>query len=349
MSNISPINRATALVASDYERSTGTIEELLEKGWYAAGASPVHIAIKGSPQADSIRCQWHGVARTEAQREEQIRFLLGLADGTDLPSPEDTETIFTAYAEQLTPGWDERSKAWMIPLARGELSTGYLVLSCYAEYAVSEYILGEGPSTVTIAFEQTQHDYSYDVYLKAGESRGISMSDVPSRSQFRQDILDPPVIDAQAELKDTIMGRENVLFLIPMGVHDNIAMEAWQSVAQWDLQTDDQGILHAVGYGVDEDHYEYSQTLVNLKSRITVAATSDSFAGERIANISGLNQYYRDMGAYDDISPGDGNAETFVPARPLTTLSCADTSAVRDSASKFRLTPGLQHPPSPEG
>ena len=151
--------------ASDFASDTPTVEELLEKGWYADGASPVHVAIKGTPEADSIRCQWHGVARTLIQREEQIRFLLGLADDTELPSPQDVETIFTDYAEGAVPGWDEKSKAWMIPLARGELSAGYLVLSCYADYAVSEYILGEGPSTVTIVFEQTQHDYSYDVYV----------------------------------------------------------------------------------------------------------------------------------------------------------------------------------------
>ena len=317
VSNIHPINQATSLVASDYERTTETVEELLEKGWYAAGASPVHIAIRGTPREDSVRCEWHGVARTPAQREEQIRFLLGLADDTDLPSPADVETILTTYAEQLAPGWDERSKAWMIPLARGELSVGYLVMSCYADYAVSEYILGQGPSTVTVAFEQTEHDYSYDVYLKAGESRGINMDDVPTHAEFREDILDPPITGAEAELKGIIVGRENVLFLIPMGVHDNIAIEAWQSVAQWDLQTDDSGVLQALRYGVDGEHDEYSQTLANLKSRIATGATSDSFARERISNISGLNQYYQDMGAYSDISPGDGNLRTFTPAKPL--------------------------------
>ena len=113
------------------------------------------------------------------------------------------------------------------------------------------------------------------------------------------------------------MGRENVLFLIPMGVHDNIAIEAWQSVAQWDLQTDDSEVLQALRYGVDGEHDEYSQTLANLKSRIATGATSDSFARERISNISGLNQYYQDMGAYSDISPGDGNLRTFTPAKPL--------------------------------
>ena len=40
VSNIHLTNQATSLVASDYERTTETVEELLEKGWYAAGAPP---------------------------------------------------------------------------------------------------------------------------------------------------------------------------------------------------------------------------------------------------------------------------------------------------------------------
>ena len=94
-------------------------------------------------------------------------------------------------------------------------------------------------------------------------------------------------------------------------------------MAQWDLQTGDSGVLQALRYGVDGEHDEYSQTLANLKSRIATGATSDSFARERIRNISGLNQYYQDMGAYSDISPGDGNLRTFTPSEaPSHALVC---------------------------
>ncbi len=34
-----------------------------------------------------------------------------------------------------------------------------------------------------------------------------------------------------------IEGSESVLFLAPMEAHNAIAVEAWQAVAQWDLQT----------------------------------------------------------------------------------------------------------------
>ena len=39
-------------------------------------------------------------------------------------------------------------------------------------------------------------------------------------------------------------------------------------------------------------------------------------APTRIANVSGLTQYYRDMGAYGDITPDDGSTTTFTPAPP---------------------------------
>ena len=35
----------------------------------------------------------------------------------------------------------------------------------------------------------------------------------------------------------------------------------------------------------------------------------------RIANVSGLRQYYREIGAYGDITPDDGSTETFTPNR----------------------------------
>ena len=43
-------------------------------------------------------------------------------------------------------------------------------------------------------------------------------------------------------------GREAVVFLAPLGAHNAIAVEAWQVVDQWDLQTVD-GTVNAVRYG----------------------------------------------------------------------------------------------------
>ena len=120
--------------------------------------------------------------------------------------------------------------------------------------------------------------------------------------------------------------------LAPMGAHYTIAVEAWQVVAQWDLQTDDQGTVHAVCYGTLEGDPEHTQTLANLKSRITAATSATSTSATttpmRIANVSGLEQYYREIGAYGDITPDDGSTETFTPSQPPPVSSCSGVDAV---------------------
>ena len=135
-------------------------------------------------------------------------------------------------------------------------------------------------------------------------------------SEEYQAMLDQMVRDAETGLREALGERGAVVFLAPMGAHHAIAVEAWQAVGQWDLQLGVDGALLAIRYGLAESEAEYLQTLYNLKSRVTAAASSDVFAGKRIVNVSGLNQYYRDMGAYDDITPDDGDDSTFTPAQP---------------------------------
>ncbi len=82
-------------------------------------------------------------------------------------------------------------------------------------------------------------------------------------------------------------GSEALLFVVPLGAHNAIAVEAWQVVDQWDLQTVD-GTVNAVRHWAIEGDPEHTQTLARLKTRITTAAATDDFAGDRIANASGL-------------------------------------------------------------
>ena len=89
-------------------------------------------------------------------------------------------------------------------------------------------------------------------------------------------------------------------------------------------------------YGVHEGDPEHSQTLADLKSRITTAAAADDFADYRIANVSGLTQYYRDIGAYGDITPDDGSTETFTPSQPPSVAGVRD----RDGGDEREHEPG---------
>ena len=65
---------------------TASVEEVLEQGLRSAGASPVHIAVRGTASADSVRCDWRGIARTPAQRALAIRYRLGLEEDEAIPS-----------------------------------------------------------------------------------------------------------------------------------------------------------------------------------------------------------------------------------------------------------------------
>ena len=47
-----------------------SVEDVLDRGLLTLDASPVHIVVRGTAQANTVRCDWRGVARTAGQREE---------------------------------------------------------------------------------------------------------------------------------------------------------------------------------------------------------------------------------------------------------------------------------------
>ena len=75
---------------------TASVEEVLEQGLRSAGASPVHIAVRGTASADSVRCDWRGIARTPGQRALAIRYRLGLEEDEAIPSASYLELLFNA-------------------------------------------------------------------------------------------------------------------------------------------------------------------------------------------------------------------------------------------------------------
>ncbi len=133
---------------------TGTVEEVLEKGLRLAEAFPVHLAVRGTGVTNSVRCDWRGIARTLAQREAAVRFWLGLSSTDTLPSASFLEILFTVTLDTLNPEYKETAKSNFLAIARGGLSTEYLFLTCYVDYTASEYLLGAGPSTLTLAFDR---------------------------------------------------------------------------------------------------------------------------------------------------------------------------------------------------
>ncbi len=300
----------------------------MEQGLGLAGASPVHLAVRGTAEADTVRCAWRGIAQTAAQRERDIRFWLRLGTDDEIPPVALLEILFTVILNNVNPEYRETAKANFLAIARGGLSEEYLFLTCFADYAVTSYVLGTGttPGTVTVAYDNRGEAWSYELYRREHDAGTYGSDALQTRGDYEASLQDL-VVAAEEALAAEIGGRERIVFLAPMGAHHAIAFEAWQAVAHWDVETVD-GTVNAVRVGAPEGDPEHTQTLANLTSRITTAAASDAHATTRIANVTGLQAHYRTMGAYGDITPGDGQTTTFTPAQPPAAPTCTNGTAV---------------------
>ena len=320
------------------------VEALLERGLHQAGASPVHLAIRGTPAASSVRCAWRGIARTTQQREAAIRFWLGLDSDDPLPSTADLETLFTVTLETLDPDYRETAKANFLAIARGGESMDYLFLTCFADYAVTNFLLGSGttPTTVTVAYDRMGEAASYDLYVREHDTGTYGTAALQTRGEYETS-LQAQVVAAEKALSDEIGGREAVVFLAPMGAHNAIGFEAWQAVAQWAVVTDDAGVVQAVRDDTPEGDPEHTQTLANLTSRITTAAAGDAHATTRVTTVGGLQTHYRTtLLAYADITPGDGATTTFTPAQPPAAPTCTNGTVFANPADNRELVKDCQ-------
>ena len=303
--------------ASGRSKPESTVEEILENGLLpdVFAASPTHIAFRGVASLNSVRCDWQGSALTMQAREGAIRFWLGIDAEDPIPAPDEVvRQSMTLYADQAAPAFREETLAIANALAYGGLNTEQLRMACYADYSVNEYLLASGPAMLSVAYQTLRTIMSYDLYARAYAAGQFINAPLRSRGEY-QAYRDSRLREMEDQLSSVIEGRESIVFLAPMGVYQPVTVQAWMAVAQWDVQLVD-GVLQAVRYGTWEYDDEYSQTLDNLKSRITTAAATDKFAGQRIASAEGLEAYYREIGAYDDITPGDGLDNPFTPAHP---------------------------------
>ena len=129
-----------------------TVEVLLAEGLNQAGASPVHLAIRGTPAATSVRCGWRGTARTTAQRDDAIRTWLQLSPTDAIPDVAYLEAFFAVVLDEFNPSLRETAKASFLAIARGGESMDYLFLTCFADYTVTAFLLGTGTTPATDIF-----------------------------------------------------------------------------------------------------------------------------------------------------------------------------------------------------
>ena len=204
------------------------MEELLAHGLHLVGASPVHLAIRGTAGADTVRCAWRGIARTAAQRGDAIRMWLQLDADDEIPPAALLEILFTVILNNVNPEYRETAKSNFLAIARGGLSEEYLFLTCFADYTVSSYLLGSGPSTVAVAYDRRDEAASYELYRREHEAGTFGRDAIQTRGDYEAS-LQAKVVAAEQELAAEIGGKERIVFLAPMGAHHAIAFEAWQA------------------------------------------------------------------------------------------------------------------------
>ncbi len=310
----------------------------MEGGLHLVGASPAHLAIRGTPAARSVRCAWRGIAQTIDQRADAIRFWLGLGADAAIPDAAYVEALFMVVLDTFDPDYRETAKANFLAIARGGESREYLFLTCFADYAVTGFLLGSGttPTTVTVAYDRRGEAAAYDLYVREHESGTYGSDPLQTRGAFEAG-LQAQVVAAEKVLAAEIGGREAVVFLAPMGAHHAIGFEAWQAVASWAVVTDDQNVVQAIRDDTPAGDPEHTQTLANLPSRITPAAAADGQATNRATRVDQLQQEYRDLGAYADITPGDDQTTTFTPAQPPAAPTCTNGTVIPSPADNREL------------
>ncbi len=262
--------------------------------------------------------------------------------GADAAIPDNAaylEALFMVVLDTFDPKLRETAKANFRAIARGGESMDYRFLTCFADYAVTSFLLGTGttPTTVTVAYDRMDEAASYELYVREHEAGTYGDAALQTRGTYEAG-LRAQVVAAEKALSDEIGGREAVVFLAPMGAHNAIGFEAWQAVASWAVVTDDAGVVQAVRDDTPAGDPEHTQPLADLGSRITAAAATDAHATTRVTTVGGLQPYYRDtLKAYADITPGDGQTTTFTPAQPPAAPTCTNGTVVPSPAANREL------------
>ena len=260
------------VTAASGERETPNVEDVLKMGLSVAGASPTHLAFIGTMKSGSVRCAWRGVARTIQQREDALRFWLSLDETQALPSPADAETRLMADLAEASPAYLTTLRENFRTLAQGGLSTSYQFLTCYVDVDATEYLLGTGPSTLTVAYDRMGEGYSYNLYQDAHTAGEFGTQALRTELEH-QGYMNQKASDMELLLGGLLEETENLFFIAPMASHHAAAVEAWQTVAQWRLETNSDDTVQAIRFGSSPVEAEYSQTLGNLRGRITTATT----------------------------------------------------------------------------
>ena len=226
-----------------------------------------------------------------------------------------------------------------------------ILMQCYADVRVNAYVLGSGPSKLTVL---VQFLHYWQNYFATADSTHEEQLDLALWAT--ELVLEEGDARISEDPSPGIFGREVLLFLGPPHNH---AVEVWQVFGTWDVQTKADDTVIAVHPARDywslvrPDDYQTHQAALEMELPAFTQAVADAQAARitenngRIAdaNISSrkegvdlpmlitdaneLSQFYRDTGAYGH---PDGP-----PTQPAPVPSCANSNAVENTAANRPL------------
>ena len=180
-----------------------------------------------------------------------------------------------------------------------------VLVNCYVDVRVNAYVLGSGPSTLTVLL-----DYGFSSYEPEDEDRRYTEEYIGSLERVLVEGGQYGPLDVP---EGGIDGKEVMLFLGPTV---DASTEAWQFFGSWEVERREDGTAIAV-----HPHRDVWRSTDSYLSRIEMelpaftqavtAANRDRIAeyGGRTAAIEGypmlvtdanrLSQFFKDIGAYD--------------------------------------------------
>ena len=234
------------------------------------------------------------------------------------------------------------------------LTLNTLSFKCYADVLAHAYIVGDGPSTVTV---QVDWDiYRDSSYTGAAANFDVTVGEwIEELRQGYEQLLIRGRFDYEhyyetgnERLTGGIVGREVVLFIGPT---DDLSAEAWLVMATWDVQRQEDGTVVAVHPDRElwrrlrpDDYPTHRAALEMELPAFTQAVTTANQArvaanGGRIgadpglpmlvANVDQLRQFMTAVGAFGH---PDGP-----PAQPPPVPVCATGTAVTDPGTNRGL------------
>ena len=222
-----------------------------------------------------------------------------------------------------------------------------LSIDCYVDLRVSEFILGSGPSTLTVV----RHFYTYG--LGAAQAVFLEQSTGMSERAWFEDLSQR--FEGE-EYVGGIAGREEILFI---GPHSNLSVDVWETFTIWDVQRKEDNTVIAVHPQRDlwrrlrPDDYQthlpkLEMELPAFKQAVAAAhqARVTEYGGRigpsdaegivegaelpmLISSVDQLQDYYIAVGSYDH---PDGP-----PAQPTPVPTCANGTVIPNPGSNRGL------------